>query len=375
MELARGLGRSGIKISLATMGRHLSRCQREELRGIPEVRLFESTYKLEWMDDPWEEVKRAGEWLLDLEGDEKPDVIHLNGYVHAALPFRARRLVVGHSCVLSWWRAVLGTTAPGEWDQYRRAVIAGLRAADLVVAPSQTMLLALQEHYGPLAAVKVISNGRDYPSDESPAKSDLILTAGRLWDRAKNVEGLARVAPELPWPVYCAGEIDSPDRKGQNYTSVQWLGRLSQPELWHWFSRASIYALPARYEPFGLSVLEAALAGCVLVLGDIPSLRELWGKAAFYVSPDDPLELKNVLHELISSRMLRSEMSLRARQAARSFTARRMVGSYITAYRSLLNPHSAGNTDHEMQNSEHVTHESQGTKHWAGSRALEEMTV
>ncbi len=32
--------------------------------------------------------------------------------------------------------------------------------------------------------------------------------------------------------------------------------------------------LPARYEPFGLSVLEAALSGCALVLGDIPSLRE-----------------------------------------------------------------------------------------------------
>ena len=36
----------------------------------------------------------------------KPDIVHLNNYVHAALPFRAPKLVVGHSCVLSWWRAV-----------------------------------------------------------------------------------------------------------------------------------------------------------------------------------------------------------------------------------------------------------------------------
>ena len=42
-------------------------------------------------------------------------------------------------------------------------------------------------------------------------------------------------------------------------------------------ARASIYALPARYEPFGLSILEAALSGAALVLGDIPSLREVWG--------------------------------------------------------------------------------------------------
>ena len=36
--------------------------------------------------------------------------------------------------------------------------------------------------------------------------------------------------------------------------------------------------LPARYEPFGLSILEAALSGCALVLGDLPSLRELWDR-------------------------------------------------------------------------------------------------
>jgi glycogen synthase len=54
-----------------------------------------------------------------------------------------------------------------------------------------------------------------------------------------------------------------------------------------WYARASIYALPARYEPFGLSALEAALSGCALILGDIPSLREVWLEAAPYVSPDD----------------------------------------------------------------------------------------
>ena len=32
-------------------------------------------------------------------------------------------------------------------------------------------------------------------------------------------------------------------------------------------SAASVYVLPAKYEPFGLSVLEAALSGCALVLG------------------------------------------------------------------------------------------------------------
>ena len=33
-----------------------------------------------------------------------------------------------------------------------------------------------------------------------------VLTAGRLWDEAKNVAALADVAPTLTWPVYLAGE-------------------------------------------------------------------------------------------------------------------------------------------------------------------------
>ena len=54
-----------------------------------------------------------------------------------------------------------------------------------------------------------------------------------------------------------------------------------------WMARAAIYALPARYEPFGLTALEAGLSGCALVLGDIPSLREVWGETACFVPPDD----------------------------------------------------------------------------------------
>ena len=57
------------------------------------------------------------------------------------------------------------------------------------------------------------------------------------------------------------------------------LGSLSPRALAAWLARAAIYCLPARYEPFGLSVLEAALSGCALVLGDIPSLREIWDDA------------------------------------------------------------------------------------------------
>jgi glycogen(starch) synthase len=62
--------------------------------------------------------------------------------------------------------------------------------------------------------------------------------------------------------------------------------RTAAPALARELARGDL-RLPARYEPFGLSVLEAALSGCALVLGDIASLREVWGGAACYVRPGD----------------------------------------------------------------------------------------
>lgn len=95
LDMARALTRRGVTVGLATMGPPLTRDQREEALSIPVVELFESAFKLEWMPDPWDDVRRAGEWLLALEARLKPDLVHLNGYAHAALPWRSPVLAVG----------------------------------------------------------------------------------------------------------------------------------------------------------------------------------------------------------------------------------------------------------------------------------------
>src|SRR5262249_5380250 len=89
VELARGLSRLGVRVLLATMGRRLSAAQLRALVAIETVEVFESSFKLEWMSNPWSDVQAAGEWLLTLAEEYNPDLIHLNGYAHAALPWRA----------------------------------------------------------------------------------------------------------------------------------------------------------------------------------------------------------------------------------------------------------------------------------------------
>ncbi|HEX8375042.1 MAG TPA: glycosyltransferase, partial [Geminicoccaceae bacterium] len=93
---------------------------------------------------------------------------------------------------------------------------------------------------------------------------------------------------------------------------------------------------PARYEPFGLAVLEAAASGCALVLGDILSLRELWGGAARFVSRNEPDALRRALLDLIGNEAARERLGAAARERARAFTRDRMVEGYLEVYAGLL---------------------------------------
>jgi glycosyltransferase involved in cell wall biosynthesis len=342
LELSRALAARGVGVVLATMGTPLSEAQWAEALGVPGLTIEQSTWKLEWMEEPWEDVAAAGQWLLELEARYAPDVVHLNGYCHGALPWKRPVLMVGHSCVYSWWEAVRGEPAPEEQSRYRWEVTRGLRAAGRVVTPTSAMLEALRRHYGPLPASCVIPNARraeDFLPSE--VREPFILAAGRLWDEAKNVGALEAVAPRLEWPVLVAGESQHPAGGGVRTRYVRPLGRLSLAELSGWMGRASIYALPARYEPFGLSALEAALAGCALVLGDIPSLREVWEEAAVFVPPDDVDMLVRTLRRLVTEPVLRARMSTLARTRALQFSPERMGDAYLAAYAELVRPRQA----------------------------------
>src|SRR5689334_21942629 len=147
LELARGLRARGVGVELATMGAWPSAAQRQAASAAGAV-LHASAYRLEWMDEPWRDVAAAGAWLLALERRVRPTVVHLNQFAFGALPFAAPTLLVGHSCVLSWWRAVHGVDAPAGWDRYRAVVRAGLQRATLVAAPTAAMLAALREQHG-----------------------------------------------------------------------------------------------------------------------------------------------------------------------------------------------------------------------------------
>ncbi|HVJ39274.1 MAG TPA: glycosyltransferase family 4 protein [Stenotrophomonas sp.] len=339
IELAGQLLGAGDRVLLAAMGGVPNAAQRDDLRALPGIEFHWRPYKLVWMREPWDDLEAAADWLHDLAGQFRPDVIHLNDLALADHDWPAPVLQGVHSCVCSWWQAVRGEAAPREWDRYRARVAASVQAADHIVAPSAAMLEAVAAHYGAPASAEVIANGRSAPAASTRAKEPFVLGAGRLWDEAKNLSALDAAAARLPWPVYVAGAARSPEAADGDpvaqWQGVRPLGALPNAELREWMACAGIYALPARYEPFGLSALEAAQAGCALVLGDIPSLREVWAEAAVYVPPSDTAALQAALLRLIDDAALRHEMGQRARLRAQRYTPEAMSQRYRHAYAAL----------------------------------------
>jgi glycosyltransferase involved in cell wall biosynthesis len=97
-----------------------------------------------------------------------------------------------------------------------------------------------------------------------------------------------------------------------------------------------VFVSAAKYEPFGLAVLEAAAAGCPLVLSDIPTFRELWGEVATLVDPDDDHGFAEAIEALIGDTPLRLTQGEKARAVARRFTPERMANEMLGLYHDLL---------------------------------------
>jgi glycosyltransferase involved in cell wall biosynthesis len=163
--------------------------------------------------------------------------------------------------------------------------------------------------------------------------------AGRLWDQAKNIQLAARAAQGWqPGRVLVAGEARHPET-GSHATlepPLEPLGQLPRYELARWLSLARVYLSPARYDPFGLLPLQAALAGCTLLLSDIPSYRELWDGAAVFFRSDDENDLRAKWSELLDQPEQAAEWAeTAAAHAKQRYTAKRMAADYLALYQTL----------------------------------------
>lgn len=336
-ELATGLLEAGCDIALVSLGYLPNQVQQQWADHMRE-RWFEhfqfdsEDAPLEWMQENDSAFTQAGPALLRTAEDFGPDVLHCNQFCFGALPIDLPKVITAHSDVLSWAKSCrVAELDDSIWlRHYRSLVQRGLDGAQNVVAPTRSMLDALGENFRLPGGCRVIGNGRYIRPMPHKSRKLQAITAGRLWDEAKNIKLLSKVSSPIPLLVAGDSLFDGVSVSSTS-GAVRMLGSLAENDLLRYFGDSELYICTSCYEPFGLAPLEAAMCGCALLLNDIPSLREVWQDAPLYFH--DAVSLSELLCRLHGDRKLLTEARERSSVQASLYSREKMSCAYLSLFR------------------------------------------
>ena len=315
-ELVTGLVTRGVRVTLVSFGEIPLPEQTSWMDHLHGLDYRPTAFRLEWMQEAEEELPESSAFLAALVRELRPHVLHLNQFCYGNLEVDVPRVVMAHGDLLTWNEAVQERSSrsgvPTKW--YHDTVVRGILGADAVVAPSAWMLDQVSACYVPPERGVVIYPGRN-PIFFNPyvSKDDCVLAVGRLVDASKQIFLLTQHAHPVPVCIVGAEQTVGPPRipiradvrVATNETSVAIRGPQTDAQLRSLFSRAAIYAATARYEPLGMSMLEAAFSRCAIVANDIPCFREIWGDAALYFRTNDAASLAQSIRRLNEDRTMR----------------------------------------------------------------------
>ncbi|GGE32246.1 glycosyl transferase [Agaricicola taiwanensis] len=334
MDLGTGLKQAGVEVVFAGFGPLPSPGHAEEARTIGTLVWLKAP--LDWMVTGAAELTDVPHLLQGLIEDHDIDLVHLNlpsqGYrLQASVPV----VVVSHSCVVTWFKAVRQSDLPDYWSWQKACNRAGFDTADAVVAPSQAHADLLSACYGVINNLTVIPNAVREPASPA-AKKEIVFAAARWWDDSKNGLVLDQAASKSLWPVVMAGPTVGPNGQAISLAHAHSPGEIASEEVRQRVASAGIFVSPSIYEPFGLAALEAARAEAALVLADIPTYRELWRDVALFADPRDPDSFASAINTLVADPERRQALGRSARARSQRFSTEAQTRSYLDLYRHVM---------------------------------------
>jgi glycosyltransferase involved in cell wall biosynthesis len=285
--------------------------------------------------------------------------------LHSLLPFAPIRSAAPQ---VSTIHDLLAIQHP-EWhpglvgDGIRRAIHFQSRNAAAIIAPSEVVAIELRSVLGvdpdritvvPEAASGVFARpvrrqARELVADRygGPDRRYLI-TVGAVSER-KNLEllfaALAVLSGRMTDPpllfvvgpdgIGAAGIHDGPKQHGVAHL-VRFTGWVPSDVLAALMSDAVALTHPSWYEGFGLTPLEAMVAGIPVVASTRGSVPEVVGDAALLAEPDDPEAWATAIERMLAEPSMREDLIARGRARAAEFTWENTARLTLDVYRKVL---------------------------------------
>lgn len=211
-------------------------------------------------------------------------------------------------------------------DVIRELRVPADRRGDVVVTPE-----AANPDYRPDPAVKpaepvVLFVGRRDPYKNLPA---LVRAFARVRREVPAARLVVVGPPDARYP-----EAGAAAREVRLGGAIEWRGYVDGPGLVRAYREAAVFALPSRYEGFGLPVLEAMACGTPVVCGNGSSLPEVSGDAAALVPPDDEGEIAAAIVRVLTDPAHAAALRERGLRRAAQFSWERTARLTLDAYRA-----------------------------------------
>jgi glycosyltransferase involved in cell wall biosynthesis len=228
-----------------------------------------------------------------------------------------------------------------------------LRMADRIVTITDALRdFTIQQVGADESKVQTIHYGLDglpeawgeNPADDVPAGARVLLSTARLTAQ-KGIDVAIRALASLPDDTVLVVLGEGPERAQLEKLArelgverrVFLLGRV--PDVTAWLRRATVYVHPARWEGFGLGVLEAMHASLPVVATRASSLPELVvnGVTGLLVPIDDP----DALGAAVVHALAEPQLGAAGRERALSeFSVARMADRHAALYATLASASS-----------------------------------
>ncbi|HHY27142.1 MAG TPA: glycosyltransferase [Desulfitobacterium dehalogenans] len=205
----------------------------------------------------------------------------------------------------------MNSTALKQWESYQPWRSQLLQDCDLLLPNGQAEMEQIQGDFQITTPYKVIPNGfpqeylgidGTYFREQCPGlPEEFVLSVARISSR-KNQKWLAQCCQELGLTLVLAGPINEPKyfEEVQAYPNVVYLGTIQGRLLASAYATAKVHAIPSWFETPGLSSLEAAACGAVVLSTDQGCTKEYFLDKAVYIDPFEEKSLTPALEKALT---------------------------------------------------------------------------